>query len=65
MTESAKEDITIFAFIIVLVILVILEALIFYTLDNLGVSGFAEIVFKAILPVIVISGFLLTKIGNR
>ena len=53
------------AFIVVLVILFILEALIFYALDSLGVSGLAGIVFKSILPVAVILGFLAVRIGNK
>ena len=49
----------------VLAILVILEVLIFWALDSLGVSGLAEIVFKAILPVVVILGFLIIRISKR
>jgi hypothetical protein len=50
---------------VVLVILAILEVAIIYAVDSLGIGGLAEIAFKAVLPVTVLLGFLITRIGNR
>ncbi|MFC2067834.1 hypothetical protein ACFLTP_02315 [Chloroflexota bacterium] len=58
-------EITIIAVIIVLVILVILEAIIIYAVDSLAISGLMEIMFKSALPVTILLGFLITRIGNR
>jgi len=51
---------------VVLSVLIALEAAVFYTVNSLGITGLAEVVFKAALPVIVIIGFLVTRlVGNR
>ena len=49
----------------ILVILVIIEAAIIYAVGNIGISGLAEVVFIAALPLIVILGFVITRIVRR
>jgi hypothetical protein len=51
---------------VVIGILVVLEAGIFWAVNSLGITGLVGFIFKAALPAIVIIGFLVIRlIGNK